>query len=65
MATKTNSIDADIYELLAREKIDHTESFSRVIRRMFAEGPAFTAGELLDAMQYFNGNGAGPRRNAL
>jgi len=64
MATKTISIETDAYELLAREKKDHTESFSRVIRRLFAERPALTAGELLDVMKDFNGKGAGPRRKA-
>jgi predicted CopG family antitoxin len=62
MATKTISIETDAYELLAREKRDATESFSRVIRRLFAERPALTAGELLDVMQEFKGQGAGPRR---
>ena len=62
MATKTISIETDAYELLAREKKDRTESFSRVIRRLFAERPALTAGELLDVMQEFQGKGAGPRR---
>src|ERR1035441_8947476 len=33
MATKAISIEIDAYELLAREKKDRTESFSRVIRR--------------------------------
>ena len=32
MATKAISIEIDAYELLAREKKDRTESFSRVIR---------------------------------
>jgi predicted CopG family antitoxin len=36
-------------------KKDRTESFSRVIRRLFAERPALTAGELLDVMQEFKG----------
>ncbi len=62
MATKTISIETDAYALLAQEKKDHTESFSRVIRRLFAERPAFTAGELLNVMQEFKGKGAGPRR---
>jgi len=62
MATKTISIETDAYELLAREKRDDTDSFSRVIRRLFAERPALTAGELLDVMQEFQGKGAGPRR---
>ncbi len=62
MATKTISIETDAYDLLAREKKDHTESFSRVIRRLFAERPALTGGELLDVMQEFKGKGAGPRR---
>lgn len=62
MATKTISIETDAYELLAREKQDRTESFSRVIRRLFAERPALTAGDLLDGMESFKGKGAGPRR---
>ncbi len=62
MATKTISIETDAYKLLAREKKDRTESFSRVIRRLFAERPAVTAGELLDVMSEFRGTGAGPRR---
>jgi predicted CopG family antitoxin len=62
MATKTISIEIDAYDLLAQEKKDRTESFSRVIRRLFAERPALTAGELLDVMQEFKGKGAGPRR---
>ncbi len=62
MATKTISIETDAYELLAREKKDRTESFSRVIRRLFAERPANTAGDLLEVMQEFKGKGAGPRR---
>jgi hypothetical protein len=35
---------------------------SRVIRRVFSERPALTAGDLLDAMKAFEGRGAGPRR---
>jgi predicted CopG family antitoxin len=62
MATKTISIEIDAYDLLAQEKKDRTESFSRVIRRLFAERPAVTAGELLEVMQEFKGKGAGPRR---
>jgi predicted CopG family antitoxin len=62
MATKTISIETDAYDLLAQEKKDRTESFSRVIRRLFAERPALTAGDLLDVMQEFRGKGAGPRR---
>jgi hypothetical protein len=49
---------------LPKEKMDRSESFSRVIRRLFAERPALTAGELLDVMQEFKGKGAGPRRTA-
>ncbi len=62
MPTKTISIEIDAYELLAREKQNPGESFSRVIRRLFAERPALTAGELLDAMTELQGKGAGPRR---
>jgi len=62
MPTKTISVEIDAYELLAREKRDRSESFSRVIRRLFAERPALTAGELIDVMAEFKGKGAGPRR---
>ncbi len=62
MATKTISIETDAYSLLANERKDRTESFSRVFRRLFAERPTLTAGELLDVMQEFKGKGAGPRR---
>jgi predicted CopG family antitoxin len=62
MATKTISLEVDAYELLAREKQGRNESFSRVIRRLFAERPALTAGELLEAMKPLEGKGAGPRR---
>ena len=66
MATKTISIEIDAYELLLREKRDRNESFSRVIRRLFAERHVLTvtvdneAGIL--AMRAFEGKGAGPRR---
>jgi hypothetical protein len=43
-------------------KRDPKESFSRVIRRVLSERPALTAGDLLAAMQAFEGKGAGPRR---
>jgi predicted CopG family antitoxin len=62
MATRTISIETDAYKLLAREKKNRKKSFSRVIRRLFAERPALTAGELLDVLQDFRGKGAGPRR---
>lgn len=63
MATKTISIETDAYELLAREKRDQNESFSRVIRRIFAERPVLTAGELLEVMETYKGKGAGRRRS--
>lgn len=62
MATKTISIEIDAYELLVREKRDPKESFSRVIRRVLSERPARTAGDLLAAMEAFQGKGAGSRR---
>ena len=62
MATKTISIEIDAYDLLVRERKDPKESFSRVIRRVLSERPALTAGDLLDAMEAFEGRGAGPRR---
>ena len=62
MATKTISIETDVYELLVHERREPRESFSRVIRRLFAERPTLTAGELLDALSSFRGKGAGPRR---
>lgn len=62
MATKTISIEVDAYELLVRERRDPKESFSRVIRRVLSERPALTAGDLLAAMDAFEGKGAGTRR---
>jgi negative regulator of replication initiation len=62
MATKTISIEVDAYQLLAREKKDRSESFSRVIRRLFAERPALTADELLQSVAPLQGRGAGQRR---
>jgi len=62
MATKTISIEVDAYEMLVREKKDRNESFSRVIRRLFAERPALTADELLLSLDPLKGKGAGPRR---
>jgi predicted CopG family antitoxin len=62
MATKTISIEIDAYELLVRERRDPKESFSRVIRRVLSERPALTAGDLLAAMEAFQGKGAGSRR---
>lgn len=62
MASKAISLETDAYELLLREKRDRNESFSQVVRRLFAERRALTAGELLEAMQAFEGKGAGPRR---
>lgn len=61
VATKIISIETDAYDLLAQEKKHRTESFSRVIRRLFAERPVLKAGKLLDVMQEFKGKGAGPR----
>lgn len=46
MATKTISIEMDVYDLLVRERREPNESFSRVIRRLFAERQTLTAGEL-------------------
>jgi hypothetical protein len=60
VATKTISIEIDAYDLLVRES--PKESFARVIRRVLSERPALTAGDLLDALQAFEGRGAGPRR---
>ncbi len=44
MATKTISIEIDAYELLAREKKDRTESFSRGAGPRIARGPPNGAG---------------------
>lgn len=62
MATKTISIEVDAYDLLKKEKQGVGDSYSRVIRRLFAERPADTAGELIERMKAFEGKGAGPRR---
>jgi predicted CopG family antitoxin len=62
MATKTISLETDAYDLLREEKRDERESFSQVVRRLFAERPALTAGELLDSLKSLEGKGAGKRR---
>lgn len=58
-ATRTISIELDAYELLENEKRSERESFSMLVRRLAAERPALTAGELAEAMQPFIGRGAG------
>jgi predicted CopG family antitoxin len=62
MATKTISLETDAYDLLKKEKLNDRESFSQVVRRLFSERPALTAGELLEALKPFEGKGAGKRR---
>jgi len=62
MATKTISLETDAYRLLKKEKIGSRESFSEVVRRIFAERPAVTCGELEVMMRDLEGVGAGPKR---
>lgn len=62
MATKTISIEMDVYEMLVCARNEPNESFSRVIRRLFKERPAITGDDLLNAMEPFYGKGAGPKR---
>lgn len=62
MATKTISLELDAYEILKKEKRSERESFSQVVRRLTAERPALTAGELMAALEPFAGKGAGPKR---
>lgn len=62
MATKTISIELDVYEMLVHERNEPGESFSRVIRRLFKERPAITGDDLLKAVEPFYGKGAGPKR---
>ena len=62
MATKTISVEVDAYDLLKKEKQSERESFSQVVRRLFAERPVLTAGELAETMKSFEGKGAGKRR---
>ena len=64
MATKTISIETDVYDMLVAARNEPGESFSRVIRRLFAERPAITGEELLEAMKPFRGKGAGPKRKS-
>jgi hypothetical protein len=52
MATKTISLETDAYDLLKNEKQDERESFSQVVRRLFAERPVLTAGELLAGREH-------------
>ena len=61
MATKTISIETDVYSTLKKAKSPR-ESFSQVIRRIMAERPAVTLGELETALKEFEGIGAGRKR---
>jgi predicted CopG family antitoxin len=61
MATKTISIETDVYATLKKEK-GRRESFSQVIRRVMAERPAETLGELEQALKQLEGIGAGRKR---
>jgi len=61
MATKTISIETDVYGALKKEK-RRRESFSQVIRRVMSERPAETLGELELALRQLEGVGAGRRR---
>jgi predicted CopG family antitoxin len=61
MPSKTISLETDAYRMLKREK-QARESFSQVVRRLVSEQPARTARELLDALQPFEGVGAGRKR---
>jgi predicted CopG family antitoxin len=62
MSSKTISLETDAYRLLKREKIGPRESFSQVVRRLIAERPADTCGELDEMMRELEGIGAGPKR---
>jgi predicted CopG family antitoxin len=61
MPSKTISLETDAYRMLKREKHGR-ESFSQLVRRLVNERPAHTAGELLEALQPFEGVGAGRKR---
>jgi predicted CopG family antitoxin len=61
MATKTISIETDVYSVLKKEK-GRRESFSQVIRRVMSERPAETLGELELALKGLEGIGAGRKR---
>lgn len=61
MATKTISIETDVYSVLKKEK-GARESFSQVIRRVMAERPVDTLGELEQALNGLEGIGAGRKR---
>ncbi len=59
MATKTISIELDVYERLRRLKSSPSESFSQVLRRALS-GPRFlTAGDLLNAIEAGEWRGLG------
>jgi predicted CopG family antitoxin len=47
MATKTISIDMEAYRILRRERKGPGDSFSQVIRRLYAAQPAQTFGEFV------------------
>lgn len=56
----TITVDQETFRLLRREKRDRADSYSKVIKRVWAERPAQTAAELAEALKRFEGVGAGP-----
>ncbi|AHF92300.1 hypothetical protein OpiT1DRAFT_05835 [Opitutaceae bacterium TAV1] len=62
MATKTISLEIEAYDMLKKEKRAPGESFSQVVRRLVTDRPALTAEELIEALQPFEGKGAGKKR---
>ncbi len=59
MATKTISIELDVYERLKRLKLGASDSFSQVLRRNLPEPTHWTAGDLLRAIESGEWKGIG------
>ena len=66
MATKTISVDMEAYKILRHERKGSRDSFSQVIRRLYAAQPARTFGEFIEHHESeLLGRGfGGPRRRA-
>ena len=66
MATKTISVDMEAYKILRHERKGSRDSFSQVIRRLYAAQPARTFCEFIEHHESeLLGRGfGGPRRRA-
>jgi predicted CopG family antitoxin len=58
----TITVDNETFTLLRREKTSRSDSYSKIIKRVWSERPSRTAAELAEALKEFEGIGAGPKK---